>query len=192
MQTKKRILAKETRFFRKFHKFIAIPFVLFIFLLGITGLLLTWKSELKLTPPTSKSEFINQSLIPLSEIQSIATNYVASLQLSPIINRIDYRPSKGIAKIHFENHFTELQIDCHTGKIVSVKQRTDSIIEMIHDGSILDYLFNNKSENVKLIYSSATSIGLILLSISGFLLWLKPKQINSINKKNINRPIRNE
>jgi len=154
-----------------------------MFLLGITGLLLTWKSELKLTPPTIKSKFINQSLIPLEQIQSIAINYADSLHLSSLINRIDYRPTKGIAKIRFENHFTELQLDCHSGKIISIKKRTDNIIEMIHDGSILDYFFKSRSENVKLLYSTITSLGLILLAISGFLLWLKPKQIKSIIAK---------
>lgn len=183
MQTKKKSLAKKIRFYRKFHKFIAIPLVFFMFFLGITGLLLTWKSELKLTPPTVKSKFINQSLISLEEIQSIAIKYADSLQLSSLINRIDYRPTKGIAKIRFENHFTELQIDCHSGKIISIKKRTDNIIEMIHDGSILDYLFKNRSENIKLLYSTITSLGLILLAISGFLLWLKPKQIKSITAK---------
>ena len=176
-----RKLAKQTRFYRRFHKFIAIPLVIFILLLGITGLLLTWKTELKLQPPSQKSAFTNQSLVSLSIIEQNAIRYADSLQLPSTINRIDYRPAKGIAKIRFENHFTELQIDCYTGKVISVKQRTDSVIEMIHDGSIIDYLFKSKSENIKLIYSTLTSLGLILLAFSGFWLWLKPKQIK--NKK---------
>lgn len=155
-----------------------------MFLLGTTGLLLTWKAELKLQPASQKSININKPLVSLSQIEQNAIQYADSLQLSSTINRIDYRPSKGIAKVRFENHFTELHIDCYTGKIVSAKQRTDHIIEMIHDGSILDYLFKNKSENVKLLYSSTTSIGLILLAFSGFWLWIRPKQIK---KHKINR-----
>lgn len=148
-------------------------------LLGITGLLLTWKSELKLSPPTQKVTDNNQ-LISISEIENIATIYIDSLELDSKINRIDYRPSKGIAKIRFEKHFTELQIDCYSGKIISTKQRTADIIEMIHDGSIIDFMFKSESENAKLIYSSLASLGLILLALSGFLLWLKPKQIKKI------------
>ncbi len=178
-----RKLAKESRFYRRFHKFIAVPMVFFMFLLGTTGLLLTWKTELKLQPPSQSSNNLDQSLISLSIIEQNAINYADSLQLTTTINRIDYRPSKGIAKVRFENHFTELQIDCYTGKIISAKQRTDNIIEMIHDGSILDYLFRNDSENVKLLYSSITSIGLILLAFSGFWLWLKPKQIRKYKVK---------
>ena len=172
-----RKLAKESRFYRRFHKFIAVPMVFFMFLLGVTGLLLTWKAELKLQPASQSSTNLNQSIVALSTIEQNAINYADSLQLTSKINRIDYRPSRGIAKVRFEDHFTELQIDCYSGKIISAKQRTDNIIEMIHDGSILDYLFGNKSERVKLLYSSITSIGLILLAFSGFWLWLKPKQI---------------
>ncbi len=174
-----RKLAKDTRFYRRFHKFIAVPMLFFMLLLGSTGLLLTWKAELKLKPPSLKSAFANQSLVSLSVIEQNAIRYADSLQISSVINRIDYRPAKGIAKIRFEHHFTELQIDCYTGKVISVKQRTDNLIEMIHDGSIIDYLFKNKSENVKLVYSTITSLGLILLAFSGFWLWLKPKQIKS-------------
>jgi len=148
-------------------------------LLGITGLLLTWKSELKLSPPTQKTIGKNQ-LISISDIEKNALKFIDSLNLDNQINRIDYRPSKGIAKIRFENHFTELQIDCYSGKIISVKQRTSDIIEMIHDGSIIDFMFKSKSENAKLIYSSLASLGLVLLALSGFFLWLKPKQIKKL------------
>jgi hypothetical protein len=82
--------------------------------------------------------------------------------------------------VRFENHFTEIQIDCYTGEVLSVKQRTADIIEMIHDGSIIDFLFKNQSTPFKLFYSTITSLGLMLLSFSGFWLWLKPKQIKRL------------
>ena len=100
------------------------------------------------------------------------------------INRIDYRPRKGIAKVRFEKHFTELQIDCYTGKIVSQKTRTADIIEMIHDGSIVDFLFNSNGKATKLFYSTLISIGILFLSLSGFWLWKKPKQIKKNKIKN--------
>lgn len=145
-------------------------------LLGVTGLLLTWKSELKFSPKT-QSVTSNQNLISLAQIEQNAIRYIDSLSLDNTINRIDYRPSKGIAKIRFEMHFTELQINCYSGKIVSVKQRNSDIIEMIHDGSIIDFIFKSESENIKLLYSTLSSLGLILLAFSGFMLWQKPKQI---------------
>ena len=180
---KTRALAKKTRWYRRLHKTVAIPLVAFLFLIGITGLLLTWKDELKLKPP-SQNIVQQQNLIGLESIENIAINYSDSLNLDNTINRIDYRPSKGIAKVRFEYHFTELQINCYTGDIISVKQRTADIIEMIHDGSIIDYLFRSDSHYTKLLYSTLTSLGLILLSISGFMMWLRPKQIKAIKQKN--------
>jgi hypothetical protein len=180
LRTKIKALAKQSRWYRKFHRFIAIPLVAFMFLLGASGLLLAWKDQLQFKPKTQESIANNRTLISLDVIKNNAIKHIESLNLSPEINRIDYRPNKGIAKVRFENHFTELQIDCYSGDILSENQRTADLIEMIHDGSILDYLFKNKSTPVKLFYSTITSLGLILLSMSGFMLWLKPKQIKRL------------
>lgn len=182
MKTKTKKLAKQSRLYRKLHRIIAVPFVLFMFLLGATGLLLTWKDQLNLKPSAQKSVANNRPLISLDIIKENAIKHIETLNLSSEINRIDYRPNKGIAKIRFENHFTELQIDCYSGEIVSEKHRTADIIEMLHDGSILDYLFNNQSKPIRLLYSTATSLSLMLLSFSGFWLWLKPKQIKNLKQ----------
>jgi len=183
LNLKTKALAKQARILRKMHKYFAIPLVLFMLILGITGLLLTWKSQLQLTPPSQKVTISHKPLISLSQISENAIKYIDSLKLDNTINRIDYRPSKGIAKVRFENHFTELQIDCYTGNIISVKHRTSDVIEMIHDGSIIDYLFKSSSENAKLAYSTLTSLGLMLLAFSGFFMWLRSRQIKRIKKK---------
>jgi hypothetical protein len=120
----------------------------FLLLVGITGLLLTWKDELKLNPHATLIKS-NSSLISLKSIEDIALHAADTLKFDNTINRIDYRPTKGIAKIRFEYHLTEIQINCYTGDIISIKQRTADLIEMIHDGSIIDYLFKSESENVK-------------------------------------------
>ena len=153
-----------------------------MFLLGATGLLLAWKDQLQFKPKTQEAIANNRALISLDVIKNNAVKHIESLNLSPEINRIDYRPDRGIAKVRFENHFTELQVDCYSGEIVSEKHRTADLIEMIHDGSILDFLFKNQSAPAKLFYSTLTSLGLILLSISGFMLWLKPKQIKRLKQ----------
>ena len=183
MNLKTRKLAQRARLYRRLHKYIAIPMMIFMFLLGVTGLLLAWKSELQLKPNSQTATERSSQLISLQDIHNTAIHFADSLHLSSEINRIDYRPKKGIAKIRFEKHFTEIQIDCYSGKILSSNQRHDSIIEMLHDGSIVDYLFDSSSENTKLIYSSITALSLILLSFSGFWMWLKPKQIKRVKAK---------
>jgi hypothetical protein len=99
------------------------------------------------------------------------------------IDRIDIRPQKGIAKIVFAQHFTELQLDCKTGEILSVSTRKSDFIEKIHDGSIVDYFVKTSSDQFKLFYTTAASLSLILLSFSGFWLWYNPIRIKKRKKK---------
>ena len=177
MKTDNQTLAKSVRWYRKWHRYIAMFLLVFIAIISLSGILLAWKDELQLKPPSKKSANTNLELLPLSKIETIAVNHVKDANLDTTINRIDYRPRKGITKVRFETHFTELQIDCFSGKILSQKTRTADIIEMIHDGSIVDFLFNSKSKPVKLFYSTLIGLGLLFLSFSGFWLWKKPKQI---------------
>ena len=182
MKTDNQTLAKSVRWYRKWHRYIAIPALLFVAIMSITGLLLAWKDQLQLKPPSATSTSKNEILLPIADIENIAIKHIDSLGLSIEINRLDYRPKKGIAKITFENHFTELQIDCFSGKILSQKIRTADIIEMIHDGSIVDYLINSDGSFSKLFYSSTIALVLLFLSFSGFWLWKKPKQIKKSKK----------
>lgn len=112
--------------------------------------------------------------ISLDSIQSIAQHYALSHGESSEIDRIDVRPQKGVAKIVFVANFTELQIDCTTGKIVSEARRNSDIIEKIHDGSIVDFLVKTNNDPIKLVYTSLLGIGLIVLTVSGFFLWYNP------------------
>lgn len=178
-------LAKSTRWYRKAHRFVAIPLFIFIAIMSVTGLLLTWKDALKLKPSSASVIANGRTLIPLAIIEAKAISYIDNLQLSNEIDRIDYRPKKGIAKIRFENHFTELQIDCYTGVIISAKTRIVDIIERIHDGSIIDFLFKVNGTPTKLFYSTIVSLGLLFLAFSGFWLWLKPKQIKQHKVKTL-------
>ncbi|WP_224995609.1 PepSY-associated TM helix domain-containing protein [Cesiribacter sp. SM1] len=172
-------IAKQTRFYRNLHKWVAIPLLLFMLLIGVTGLLLGWKKQTSLLPPTQNTTASAATgWISLDSIQHIALNYSSvALGKSSEIDRIDVRPAKGVAKVRFADHFTELQIDGKTGTILSVSHRTSDLIEMIHDGSIVEYLVGTGTDGVKLLYTTLVSIGLILLSISGFWLWYNPKRI---------------
>ena len=172
-------LSNSTRFYRKLHKWIAIPLLLFMMLIGGTGLLLGWKKHINLLPKTEKGKSKESAdWIKIDSIQSVAKNYATQvLKVSNEIDRIDIRPQKGIAKIVFTEHFTELQIDCQTGEVLAVNTRKSDFIEKIHDASILDFVFGTSSEQIKLTYTTLVSLGLILLSFSGFWLWYNPIRI---------------
>jgi hypothetical protein len=169
-------IAKNTRLYRKIHRWIAIPLLFFFFLTGITGLLLGWKKQTSLLPKTQKGINIeSKNWLSLEKIQYTAIQYAQNtLKKDTTIDRIDIRPTKGIAKIVFLNHFTELQIDCTTGKVLTVSTRSSDIIEKIHDGSILDYWIRTENDVLKLFYTTSISLSLLLLSLSGFFLWYNP------------------
>jgi hypothetical protein len=150
-----------------------------MFLMGLTGFLLGWKKNTGLLPPSQAGISSDaRQWISLDSMQIIAENFAHdSLKKSPAIDRIDVRPGKGIAKIVFAEHYTEIQIDCSTGKILSLQKRYSDIIENIHDGSIVDFLLKTSADPAKLFYTTVVSIGLMLLSVSGFWLWWNPKRI---------------
>jgi hypothetical protein len=180
-------IAKQTRTFRQLHKWVSIPLFLFLFLIGVTGLLLGWKKQTNLIPATVNG-FSNKSndWLSIDSLQNIAIRYsMDSLKLPTKIDRLDIRPSKGIMKIVFAQHFIELQLDCTTGEVVSIKTRFSDILEKIHDGSIIDYVFQNNSDSVKLGYTTCVSLGLILLSFTGFWLWFNPIRIKKL--KNVSK-----
>jgi len=177
-------IAKTTRLYRKLHRWIAIPLLCFFFLVGATGFLLGLKKQTGLLPPTQKGASTDsKQWIQVDSLMVIASIYAQNeLKKSGNIDRIDIRPGKGIAKIVYADHFTELQLDCTTGSVLSVKQRTSDIIEKIHDASILDFLIKTENEQFKLVYTFTLSIGLMLLSLSGFFLWFNPIRIKRGHK----------
>jgi len=172
-------IVERTRFYRKLHKWIGAPLFAFMFLMGTTGLLLGWKKHSGLLPPTAKGlSSETTQWLPLDSLEHIAKAFATdSLRKSNAIDRIDIRPKKGIAKIVFAEHFSEVQLDCTTGQILQVNTRYSDILEKIHDGSILDFYIQTSNEQLKITYTSIVSLGLITLSISGFWLWINPKRI---------------
>lgn len=184
MSQKTARIASTTRLYRKLHRWIAIPLFLFLTLIGTTGLLLGWKKQSGLLPKTQKGSNVEtQAWISLDSISNIAIRYAEQkLKKSPEIDRIDVRPQKGVAKIVYAHHFTELQIDCATGQIVAVNARNSDLIEKIHDGSILDFELNPDGEQFKLGYTTLAGAGLVLLALSGFWLWYNPIRMKKLKK----------
>lgn len=176
-------IAKNTRWHRKIHKYIAISLFAFMFIIGGTGVLLGWKKEFNFVPPTQR-DTSELPTLPIEKIAAIAETYILeNTDLDPEINRIDIRLRQGAAKVRFEHHYSEVQVGIKSGEILSVKTRTSDIIEQIHDGSIVDFLFKTNNEEVKKIYVTVTSLGLMVLSVTGFYLWLNPRRIKNRKKK---------
>jgi len=177
LKTPSKKIAKNTRWHRKIHKYIAIALFVFMFIIGASGLLLAWKKDLNLIPPTQQ-DIANTPVLPIEKIQQIASTYILeNTNLDATVDRIDIRPDKSVAKVRFKNHYSEVQVGIKSGEILSVKTRTSDIIEQIHDGSIVDFFIKSNNEEVKKTYVTITCLGLMILSVTGFYLWYNPKRI---------------
>ncbi|MDL5048604.1 PepSY-associated TM helix domain-containing protein [Oscillatoria amoena NRMC-F 0135] len=184
-------IAKSTRSHRKLHRIIGSLLVLFFFIIAITGLLLGWKKhsgglilpETERGTSTDLTTWLSYDALHQKALVALTKNFPD--QRSQRIDRIDARPDKGIVKFVFKDHYTEIQLDGATGKVLAVNQRTSDIIEQIHDGSILDFLFDTPDGQIKLVYTSMVGCGLALLSFTGFWLWYNPVRIR--NKKKLNK-----
>jgi uncharacterized iron-regulated membrane protein len=185
MQHQTEHLASKTRTYRRLHKIVAVPMFAFMFLVGLSGVLLGWKKQVGLAPTTLAGTSTSAaSWISIDSLQKIAFAQAASLGLDLQIDRIDIRPDKGIAKVIFVHHYTELQLDCTTGKLLSNETRMHDFVEHIHDGTIVDRWLSTEKEQAKISYTTITSAALMLLAFSGFWMWLNPKRIRNIKSKN--------
>ncbi len=162
-----------------------MPLFAFLFLIGLTGLLLGWKKHADLVPPTQTGAGTHTAAwISLDSLRHIAEAYaVNELKADSEIDRIDIRPAKGAAKIVYARHFTEVQIDVTTGEILSVRPRYSDLLEKIHDGSILDYFIGTSDDPIKVVYTTLVSTGLMTLSVTGFYLWYNPRRIRQRKKE---------
>lgn len=177
--------AQTIRFFRKIHKKIAIILFVFFIFISVSGLLLGWKKHSGgvISPRSytgTSTELVNW--LPIDELNKIATKILSdsvSPNLSAELDRIDIRKELGMVKFVYKNHYWGIQLDGATGKLLSLEKRRSDFIENVHDGTIFDkYLGTNKTY-IKLIYSTIMGFALLLLTISGFWLWLGPKRIRS-------------
>jgi uncharacterized iron-regulated membrane protein len=187
MDTSKNI-AKTTRLYRKIHHYTGATLFVFFFVISVTGLLLGWKKHSGglILPKTENG--ISTDLKNWLSYDSLHTLAITTLNdslpgSSARIDRIDARPGKGIVKFVFQDHYTEIQLDATSGKALSVNKRTSDIIEQIHDGSILDFAFSTGNGQVKLGYTTVTGLSLLLLTITGFFLWLNPRRIRNQKHK---------
>ncbi|UFH45138.1 PepSY domain-containing protein [Flavobacterium galactosidilyticum] len=183
--------ANLLRILRKLHRQIAIFLFAFFLIISITGLLLGWKKNSFgiILPPTSKGVSTDlKTWLPLDSLQTIAVTTLhdsISKTLSSDIERIDARPSKGIVKFVFNDDYWEIQLDGTTGNVLQINRRKSDIIENIHDGTILDVLFNTKNDQFKLSYTTIMGLALLALTGTGFWLWYGPKRIRQ-QKQNRN------
>lgn len=186
--TESKKIAASTRWHRKIHRWLGSLFMVFLFIIALTGVLLGWKkntggyllAESRRGTTTEIAKWL-----PLDSLQKIAEKTLSDSidpALSPALDRIDARPDKGMIKFVFKDHFQAIQLDAATGQVLALEKRRADWIEKLHDGSIVDHYAGISDQYFKLSYTGLAGISLLVLCISGFWLWYNPKRIRR-NKK---------
>ncbi|MBX2874208.1 MAG: PepSY domain-containing protein [Saprospiraceae bacterium] len=166
-------MTRSLRKYRVYHKYFGLSLAILLLISALTGIFLAWKKDVNwIQPPTQKGESQElQDWKPISELADLAETAFQTaypdLPTNPI-DRIDVRPSKGIAKVLFEKGWWEVQIDGTSGEVLSIAKRHSDWIEKLHDGSIVSDLF-------KLITMNGLGVGLIILMVTGTWLWYGPR-----------------
>ena len=170
MATSKLVL--RLRKFRKLHRIIGITVAILLVVSSITGILLAFKKDVDmLQPPTENG--VSKVLSDWKSVHELSTLSLAYLHEnvpgsgSIQVDRIDVRPSKGIAKVIFDDDSWEIQIDGVSGKILSIGKRHSDWIEKVHDGSII-------SDGFKLISMNVLGWGALILITTGIWLYYGP------------------
>ena len=171
---------QSLRNFRKFHRYTGLLLAILLLISAVTGILLSLKKNVDIIqPPTQKGVSKDlatwKSIDELSKLATTAFYQKYPTQKGNEIDRLDVRPSKGIAKVLFKEGNWEVQIDGTSGEVKSIAKRYSDWIESLHDGSIISDLF-------KLISMNILGIGVLFLIGSGIWLWYGPKVVREMKR----------
>jgi len=187
-KTRRKRQADVLKLFRKIHRTTGALLFLFFFIVAMSGLFLGWKkhsggvilAKSYQGTSTDMKDWLPMDVLTQKAIESARQSI--SPDISPVIDRIDVRPDKGMVKFVFVEGYWGVQIDAATGNLLQVERRRSDFIENVHDGSILDYLVGTTDGQIKLAYTSIMGVALLSFTITGFWLWLGPKRMRALNK----------
>ena len=181
-------VVKQTRWYRKIHRWIASILFVFFVIISITGLLLGWKKNSNGYLLADSQKGTTTDISQWLSFDSLHTIAVKTLHdsipeiISDKLDRIDARPEKGMVKFVFKENYLGIQLDASTGKLLHIVKRRSDFIENIHDGSYIDKI-TGLNGAFKLSYTTIMGGALLMLTITGFWLWYNPKRIR---KKKLN------
>lgn len=143
--------------------FIALPILVVI----ASGVLLQMKKNWRWVQPEEQRGTGTEPAIDLETLlASVKTVPEMNVRGWDDVNRIDVRPSKGVAKVWLRNGW-ELQVDLGTGRVLQTAYRRSDLIESIHDGSFF-------GDWTKLGLFLPTGIVLLVMWVTGLWLFIAP------------------
>jgi uncharacterized iron-regulated membrane protein len=161
---------------RKWHRNVSTILFAFFFFISITAVLLGWKnlfaSKIFTTNNKQKTAKTTKQWLTIDSLQKLATidlkNKVTDAGDGKVVN-LNAVLDKGYVRFTFKNQYI-VQLNAKTGGLISIEKKATDIFLRIHDGEILDDLFNTKGV-YKTTYTSLMGLALFFLTLSGF--WLR-------------------
>jgi len=152
---------------RRTHAWISICFAVPLIVVILSGILLQLKKQLPFVQPVERSGVTHEPVAtPTQYLEAINQGKQDGEVTWKDIQRVDIRPSKGIAKVILKSD-VEYQIDLGTGHILQRELRMSDFIESLHDGSFF------AGDISKLGVFLPAAIGMLLLWLSGiYMFWL--------------------
>lgn len=152
---------------RRLHRIGAVLTAAPVLVVVLSGLLLQLKKESDwIQPPTAKGSAQAPALEFGQILEAARAVPEARIETWEDVDRLDVRPSKGIAKVRANSRW-EVQVDTATGEVLQVAYRRSDLIESIHDGSWFH-------ERAKLWVFLPSGVILLGLWGTGVYLWLLP------------------
>lgn len=153
---------------RKMHYWASIVIALPASILLASGLLLQAKKHWGwIQPPEQRGSVTAPQITTDSVLASVVAVPSLGVDGWDDVNRIDFRPGKGIAKVWLHSG-VEAQVDLGTGAVLQAAYRRSDLIESIHDGSFFG------GDWAKLGIFLPTGMILLFLWASGMWLFLLP------------------
>lgn len=152
---------------RQFHYWLTLAIAIPLAIVLSTGILLQIKKHWTWVQPIEQRGSTKTPTVDfptmLKQLQSCDQAHVESWK---DVQRIDIRPSKGIAKVSLQDGW-EVQLDLADGKVLQQAIRRSDWIESIHDGSFFG------GDWTKLGIFLPAAILLLIMLLSGlWLFWL--------------------
>ena len=152
---------------RRTHAWISMCFAVPLVVVIITGILLQPKKQLPFVQPIERAGVTHEPVAtPAQYLEAINRGKLDGAVTWKDVQRVDIRPSKGIAKVILKSD-VEYQVDLGTGNVLQRELRMSDFIESLHDGSFF------AGDISKLGVFLPAAIGLLVLWVSGiYMFWL--------------------
>jgi hypothetical protein len=154
----------------KLHLWLGITTAIIVLVMSVTGIMLNHKREWGfMIDPRPEAIAATTEALPLAQLIQLGIAAFDNPEYADesAINRMDFRPGRGIIKVRFRDpETTEVILNVVSGEVISMAPRQDVWIEHLHSGELFgdDWI----------ILSDIGAVGLIILTLTGVYIWIFP------------------